>query len=377
MKLTILSFVFIVLCHVSVAQTPITNNNIQSNNNCPLMEVTVNSNNNSDIIEVSYCNHGNVTAIGVYVEIEVTDDLLINQATIPVSSIVGTKYTFQLGDVNSLDCAAFYIEIPNVEDKIHCTNVQIFPDDPCQAMIDQYIINNTGSDDDGGDNDINTTAVTVSADMHHSIPGPPVLGQGGTNSVYEDHVFLNNIPTWDSLLAVLTNSGVLPNLVTNTSGTTNSAKGLDDITSLSSAKVCSDNGTGGGGTVIIRDIASQTTSIATDDRTIFGTTNTNNNQTVLNTVTTETVNEIQENKEVVVRLYPNPFSTTATITIDGANYEQTRIEVVDLAGKSIQSLQVNKQKSITLHRRDLNQGVYFYRLVGDDAIVHTGKFIIH
>lgn len=377
MKLTILSFVFIVLCHVSVAQTPITNNNIQSNNNCPLMEVTVNSNNNSDIIEVSYCNHGNVTAIGVYVEIEVTDDLLINQATIPVSSIVGTKYTFQLGDVNSLDCAAFYIEIPNVEDKIHCTNVQIFPDDPCQAMIDQYIINNTGSDDDGGDNDINTTAVTVSADMHHSIPGPPVLGQGGTNSVYEDHVFLNNIPTWDSLLSVLTNSGVLPNLVTNTSGTTNSAKGLDDITSLSSAKVCSDNGTGGGGTVIIRDIASQTTSIATDDRTIFGTTNTNNNQTVLNTVTTETVNEIQENKEVVVRLYPNPFSTTATITIDGANYEQTRIEVVDLAGKSIQSLQVNKQKSITLHRRDLNQGVYFYRLIGDDAIVHTGKFIIH
>lgn len=377
MKLTILSFVFIVLCHVSVAQTPITNNNIQSNNNCPLMEVTVNSNNNSDIIEVSYCNHGNVTAIGVYVEIEVTDDLLINQATIPVSSIVGTKYTFQLGDVNSLDCAAFYIEIPNVEDKIHCTNVQIFPDDPCQAMIDQYIINNTGSDDDGGDNDINTTAVTVSADMHHSIPGPPVLGQGGTNSVYEDHVFLNNIPTWDSLLSVLTNSGVLPNLVTNTSGTTNSAKGLDDITSLSSAKVCSDNGTDGGGTVIIRDIASQTTSIATDDRTIFGTTNTNNNQTVLNTVTTETVNEIQENKEVVVRLYPNPFSTTATITIDGANYEQTRIEVVDLAGKSIQSLQVNKQKSITLHRRDLNQGVYFYRLVGDDAIVHTGKFIIH
>jgi len=343
------------------------------------MEVTVNSNNNSDIIEISYCNHGNVTAIGAYVEIEVTNDLLINQATIPVSSIVGTKYTFQLGDVNSLDCAAFYIEIPNVEDRVHCTNVQIFPDDPCQAMIDQYIINNTGSDDDGGDDDddINTTTVTFSADMHHSVPGPPVLGQGGTNSVYEDHVFFNNIPTWDSLLLVLTNSGVLPNLVTNTSGTTNSANDLDDITSLSSAKVCSDNGTHGGSTVIIRDIASQTTSIATGDRTIVGTTSINNNQTVLNTVTTETVNEIQENKEVAVRLYPNPFSTTATITIDGANYEQTRIEVVNLAGKSIQSLQVNKQKSITLHRRDLSQGVYFYRLIGDDAIVHTGKFIIH
>ncbi|MFT5646913.1 MAG: hypothetical protein ACI976_001599, partial [Aureispira sp.] len=69
-------------------------------------------------------------------------------------------------------------------------------------------------------------------------------------------------------------------------------------------------------------------------------------------------------------------STTATITIDGANYQQITLEVLDIAGKSIQSLQVNEQQRITLHRGTLSQGVYFYRLIGDNVAVHTGKFVI-
>lgn len=377
MRLTILSFVFIVLYHVSVAQVSIANNNVQSNNNCPLMEVNLYSNDNG-IVEVSYCNHGNTTAIGAYVEIEVTNDLLITQATIPVSSVVGKKYTFHLGDVNSLECTAFYIEIPNAENKIHCTNVRIYPDDPCQAMIDQYIINSNNDtlddDDDAGNDDDNNginTTVAFSSNMQYSTPGTPLLGQGGTNSVYEDHVFLNNIPTWDSLLLVLTNSNILPNITTpNTSSTTSVVSSLDDIPALVSAELCSSNG---GTTVIARDQA-VTTSV--DNRTIFGATTDNNDQAPSNTITTETSNYLEEYQAVVVRLYPNPFSTTATITIDGANYQQSRLEILDLAGKTIQSLQVDKQQNITLHRENLSQGVYFYRLIGDNTVVHTGKFVV-
>lgn len=372
MKLPILSFVFIVLCHVCVAQVSFTNNT-QSNQNCPLMEVSISSNNN-DIIEVSYCNHGNTPAIGAYVEIEMTNDLLITQSTLSVSSVVNRKYTFHIGDVNSLDCGAFYIEIPNIDKSIHCTNVQIFPDNPCQAMIDRYIINNTSNDDDddNDDNGTNSTAVTFSAEMYHSVPGPPLLGQGGINSVFEDHVFLDNIPTWDSLLFVLTNSGVLPNTGNGIGQNTNTANGVNDITTLASAELCF---TSDGSTVVLTDILSQTTSIATGDRTALGG-GTTDNQSLLNSETTRGQQKY-ENKEVMVQLYPNPFTTTATVTINGANYEQTRLEVLDLTGKTIESIQFNGEESITLDRGQLIQGVYFYRLIGDNVIVHTGKFVIH
>lgn len=376
MRLNILSFVFIVFWQVSVAQVSVTNNNLQSNNNCPLMEVSISSNNNSGIIEVSYCNHGNAIAVDAYVEIEVTNDLLITQATIPVSSVVNKKYTFDLGDVNSLNCGAFYIEIPNVDKRVHCTNVRIFPDDPCQGMIDQYIIDRTGADegddDDNNGSGINAGTATFSEELYHSAPGVPLLGQGGGNSVFEDHVFLNNIPSWDSLLSVLTNSGVLPNVTnTSTSGTASTMNGLNDITTLVSAELCSSNS---GGTVVLIDVVTETRGL---DRTVDNSQGTSNGTTATTTtdeVTTTT--DRYENKEVAVRLYPNPFSTTATITIDGANYQQITLEVLDIAGKSIQSLQVNKQQSITLHRETLSQGVYFYRLIGDNLAFHTGKFVI-
>lgn len=376
MRLNILSFVFIVFCQISVAQVSVTNNSLQSNNNCPLMEVSISSNNNSGIIEVSYCNHGNAIAIGAYVEIEVTNDLLVTQATIPVSSVVNKKYTFDLGDVNSLDCGAFYIEIPNADQRIHCTSVRIFPDDPCQAMIDQYIINRTEYDDDNDDDDnddngngTNIATVTFSEDLYHSAPGPPLLGQGGSNSVFEDHVFLNNIPSWDSLLSVLTNSGVLPSVTnTSTSGTASTMNGLNDITTLASAELCTNNS---GGTVVLTDVLTETRDL---DRTVDHSQGSSSGTTT--TTETTTATDSYENKEIAVRLYPNPFSTTATITIDGANYQQITLEVLDIAGKSIQSLQVNEQQSITLHRGTLSQGVYFYRLVGDNVAVHTGKFVI-
>lgn len=382
MRLTILSFVFIVLYHVSMAQIPFTNNNTQSNNNCPLMEVSINSNNHNGIFEVSYCNHGNSTAVNAYVEIEITNDLLITQSTIPASSVVGETYTFHLGDVNSSECAAFYIEVPNADNKMHCANVHIFPDDPCQAMIDQYIINHNtlnGNDDNGnnnGNSNSNSDASLASAVMQYSAPGPPILGVG-TVSVYEDHIFLDNIPTWDSLINVLTNSGILPRDNNNTaSGTVNTVVDLSTISDLSSAELCSNQGNTGGGIIVNQNILNQTTTAVVNDLTVAGTTTVNNDQINLNNTILETPKHTQEQEVINVRLFPNPFSTSATITIDGANYQQTILEVLDIAGKSIRSIQVNEEQRIILNRENLSQGVYFYRLIGDNAIVHTGKFIV-
>lgn len=375
MRPTILSFVFIVLYHVSIAQVPFTNNNTQSNNNCPLMEVTVNSNNHNGIFEVSYCNHGNSTAINAYVEIDITNDLLVSQSTIPASSVVGTTYTFHLGDVNSSECAAFYIEVPNADNKIHCTNVHIYPDDPCQAVIDQYITNNNtlddSNDDNNADDNSNSSANIASAVMQYSAPGPPVLGTG-TVSVYEDHIFLDNIPTWDSLINVLTNSGILPRDNNNTtSGTVNAVIDFSTVSDLSSAELCSNQGNTGGSILINSNIANQATTVALSNRVTDGTTT-----NTLNNTTLETPKYTQAQQVVSVRIFPNPFSSSATVTIDGANYQQTVLQILDIAGKSIRSISINEAQSIIINRENLSQGVYFYRLIGDDAIVHTGKFIV-
>lgn len=372
MKSTILSFVCIVFWHVSAAQILGTSSSQENQNydNCPLMEVSISSNNYSGILEVSYCNHGNTIAIGASVEIEVTNGLPITQTTLPVSSVVGQTYTFYLGDVNSSDCGAFYIEIPNVEDKIHCTNVQIFPNDPCQGMIDRYALHITGDTDDANVDDTHTISVTFTEQMQRSAVGPPLLGQGGTNAVFEDHVFLNHIPTWDSLLSVLTHSGVLPSTtIVPTAVTMNT---LNDISALASAELCSSRA---GSTVVLGNTLSQVTNLAVGDRRASGTT-VDNNQTASTALTIKTHIDTYKNKKVAVRLSPNPFSESATITIDGPKYQQTTVEIIDLSGKSIQSLQVNEEQGITIHRKDMSPGVYFYRLIGDNIAVHTGKFVV-
>lgn len=393
MRLTILSFVFIVLWHVSVAQVSSKNNFSQEEQDCPLMEVSLNSNDN-DILEVAYCNHGSVLATGVYVEVEVSSDLFIARSTKEFSSLINKKYTFNIRNVESAKCGKFYIEVPNVDERIHCVSVQIFPNDPCQTMIDQYLTDNTGSENYGsrGDFDTNPVSVTLAAERYHSVPNTLTLGegQGGSNSVFEDHVFLDNIPTWDSLIVVLENSGVQPDSInTNTQNAISIMNGLNDITVLTSTELCFKSR---GSTVVLTDVLSQTTSIATDHQTISGG-NVNGDLTSSdgsvisdeklaggglngNEAIIDLERKNYEYNKVEVNLYPNPFTSTATITIDGASYKKMRLEVLDLTGKTLQSLQFNEGEAIILNRDNLNQGIYLYRLIGNDVAVHTGKFII-
>lgn len=386
MKPTILFFSFIVsfMYNVSNAQTLILDNS--ASNTCPLMEVNIKAaNNNSGLYYISYCNHGNGDALNAFVEIELTEGFSIAQSTLPIVSQVGNKYRFDLGDVVSANCSAFYLEIPNVVNIKNCTRVQIYPNDPCDAMINHYIVNNVGNSTNTG----NTTNITTITAMEGPRAAPIVgVGQTITSSIFEDHVFLNNIPSWDSLLLVLGNSNST-NPITNNGTTLSSTSGsisdkwndnLNDdlsnlditmaIAALSKSTYCHQITQNGTGTV------SNTTTVLSQNASVDVKT-TDPNAGTSTTVDEEIVNNTDKtNTTLSIKASPNPFDVNTTIHINGTTFQTIQIQIVDVSGRIVKVLEAQEQQQITIQRENLSQGVYFYQLIGDQELVHTGKLVV-
>lgn len=88
-------------------------------------------------------------------------------------------------------------------------------------------------------------------------------------------------------------------------------------------------------------------------------------------------NEWNQNEAPRVKIYPNPFSSTATFQILGdQEYQQIDLTVYDLTGKEVQQIRVNNQQQLQLPKGNLTQGVYFFKLQGDGAVIESGKLIV-
>jgi len=88
------------------------------------------------------------------------------------------------------------------------------------------------------------------------------------------------------------------------------------------------------------------------------------------------INEItKENKSV--KLYPNPFASSATITIDPTvKLNMANLIVYNVLGEEIRTINNINNNTITLEKDDMSSGVYFYKLVNSNSEIATGKFII-
>jgi hypothetical protein len=82
-----------------------------------------------------------------------------------------------------------------------------------------------------------------------------------------------------------------------------------------------------------------------------------------------------------VKVFPNPFSTSATIAItaDGKSNMQslinTSITVYDILGNEVLRMPITNRQS-TIERGNLSNGAYFYRVIQQNQIIGTGKFFI-
>lgn len=76
-----------------------------------------------------------------------------------------------------------------------------------------------------------------------------------------------------------------------------------------------------------------------------------------------------------VNVYPNPFVEQTTVEVLNAKRELLTLNIYDVSGKIVQTYSGNTGK-FTVERGDLADGVYFYQVLSNDAIIGTGKMII-
>jgi hypothetical protein len=73
-------------------------------------------------------------------------------------------------------------------------------------------------------------------------------------------------------------------------------------------------------------------------------------------------------------IYPNPFSTSATIETE-TQITSATIEIFNIFGEQVKTFQLSDSKS-KITRDNLSDGVYFYQIVSNNKVVDRGKLII-
>lgn len=74
-------------------------------------------------------------------------------------------------------------------------------------------------------------------------------------------------------------------------------------------------------------------------------------------------------------IYPNPFSKSATITLNDATYiNKTELRIYNILGSEVMSIGITKQTT-TLNTSNLTSGVYFYKVIANNKTIQTGKLI--
>jgi len=92
---------------------------------------------------------------------------------------------------------------------------------------------------------------------------------------------------------------------------------------------------------------------------------------------------IQFNNSIYqISLYPNPFSTTATLVINGVETQCiASLQIYNLLGQEVKTIPINNQKEIPIkvgiNRDNLPDGMYFYKIITNkNETLATGKMVI-
>ncbi|MDQ3190884.1 MAG: ice-binding family protein [Bacteroidota bacterium] len=85
------------------------------------------------------------------------------------------------------------------------------------------------------------------------------------------------------------------------------------------------------------------------------------------------INKITENK--TVEIFPNPFTNSTTITFDNIdNINKVELRLYNTLGKEVMNKNITSN-STSIDTSNLTSGVYFYKVIGDNQIIKSGKLI--
>jgi len=92
------------------------------------------------------------------------------------------------------------------------------------------------------------------------------------------------------------------------------------------------------------------------------------------------INEIHN--LISISLYPNPFSTTATLVINGVETQCiASLQIINLLGQEVKTIPIINQKEIPIkvgiNRDNLPTGMYFYKIITNkNETVAVGKMVV-
>lgn len=75
-----------------------------------------------------------------------------------------------------------------------------------------------------------------------------------------------------------------------------------------------------------------------------------------------------------ISVYPNPFSTTATLEIKNAKATIFNLKIYDLIGNLIREANFNSP-TVVIERDNLNNGMYYFKINSNDSF-ESGKIMI-
>lgn len=94
-----------------------------------------------------------------------------------------------------------------------------------------------------------------------------------------------------------------------------------------------------------------------------------------NFVLTVAVDKIFD-EAIAVKVYPNPFTHSATIEVQGKEYEELQLTVFDLTGREIAQERAFYSNKIELTRGNLQTGIYVYKLESNGKMISSGKIVV-
>ncbi len=80
-------------------------------------------------------------------------------------------------------------------------------------------------------------------------------------------------------------------------------------------------------------------------------------------------------KSTPVKIQPNPFNQTTTISFANPQQENYTLLINDLSGRTLSRIENIKNESVVVNRNDLLDGIYYFQLVGEKKTL-TGKLVV-
>ena len=78
-----------------------------------------------------------------------------------------------------------------------------------------------------------------------------------------------------------------------------------------------------------------------------------------------------------ISIFPNPINTTATIQIkETLKVKNAEMKIVDVMGRTVKTISSIQSNEFTFDRDKLSDGIYFYQLIQDGAVLSNGKLVI-